>query len=94
MLGWAIFLFVKKRLKVVICSLSLPFSSQLRGSCKSFYVFLLFYFVSCWQGKEELDSLCEELDELGLCSKSFEDLPRVVVRWLGRLLPQNGWVLI
>lgn len=93
MLGWAIFLFVKKRLKVIICGLSLPFSS-VGEFCRSFCVFLLFYFVSCWQGKEELDSLCEELVELGLCSKSFEDLPRVVVRWLGRLLPQNGWVLI
>lgn len=42
MLGWAIFLFVKKRLKVVICSLSLPFSSQLEDLARVFMYFSCF----------------------------------------------------
>ncbi len=44
------------------------------------------------QGKEMLDTILEELAGRGLASKTFENMPRVAVRWLGRLLPDNNWV--
>lgn len=44
------------------------------------------------KGKEKLDAVVEELASLGLCKKKFDDFPRVIIRWLGRLLPENGWV--
>lgn len=36
--------------------------------------------------------MLEKLAKLGLTTQSFEDVPRVIVRWLGRLLPENKWV--
>jgi hypothetical protein len=39
-----------------------------------------------------LDTILEELEGQGLTSKTFENMPRVAVRWLGRLLPDNNWV--
>jgi hypothetical protein len=43
------------------------------------------------KGKEMLDTILEELEGQGLTSKTFENMPRVAVRWLGRLLPDNNW---
>ncbi|KAH9538125.1 hypothetical protein CY35_16G089200 [Sphagnum magellanicum] len=44
------------------------------------------------KGKEMLDTILEELAGQGLTSKTFESMPRVAVRWLGRLLPDNNWM--